>query len=39
LFRFADILFDSTFPAEIDVYARIEPARMVGGDLYDYLLI
>jgi adenylate cyclase len=32
------------FPAfperpEIDVYARIEPARMVGGDLYDYLLI
>ena len=97
LFRFADLLFDSTFPAltllgalgvmlvgnlraaeaelvrereakqriegelaaaqaiqmgllprrfpafpdrpEIDVYARIEPARMVGGDLYDYLLI
>jgi len=32
------------FPAfpdrpDIDVYARIEPARMVGGDLYDYLLI
>ncbi len=32
------------FPAfpdrpEIDVYARVEPARMVGGDLYDYLLI
>jgi adenylate cyclase len=24
---------------EIDVYARTEPARMVGGDLYDYLLI
>src|SRR6185295_19673544 len=24
---------------EIDVYARIEPARIVGGDLYDYLLI
>jgi serine phosphatase RsbU (regulator of sigma subunit) len=97
LFRFADLLFDSTFPAltllaalgvmlvaglraaegelvrereakqriegelaaaqaiqmgllprrfpafpdrpEIDVYARVEPARMVGGDLYDYLLI
>ena len=97
LFRFADLLFDSTFPAltllaalgvmlvaslraaeaalvrereakqriegelaaaqaiqmgllprrfpafpdrpEIDIYARIEPARMVGGDLYDYLLI
>ena len=97
LFRFADLLFDSTFPAltlllalgvmlvaglraaeaelvhereakqriegeltaaqaiqmgllprrfpafpdhpEIDVYARIEPARMVGGDLYDYLMI
>jgi adenylate cyclase len=97
LFRFADLLFDSTFPAltllaalgvmvvatlrateaelvrervakqrvegelaaaqaiqmgllprrfpafpdhpEIDVYARIEPARMVGGDLYDYVLI
>jgi serine phosphatase RsbU (regulator of sigma subunit) len=97
LFRFADLLFDSTFPAltllgalgvmlvgnlratqgelvrereakqrvegelaaaqaiqmgllprrfpafpdrhDIDVYARIEPARMVGGDLYDYLLI
>jgi adenylate cyclase len=32
------------FPAfpdrpEIDVYARIAPARMVGGDLYDYVLI
>src|SRR5262249_33580016 len=32
------------FPAfpdrpDIDVYARIEPARMVGGDLYDYMLI
>jgi serine phosphatase RsbU (regulator of sigma subunit)/CHASE2 domain-containing sensor protein len=32
------------FPAfpdrpEIDIYARIEPARMVGGDLYDYLLV
>jgi adenylate cyclase len=32
------------FPAfpdrpEIDVYARIAPARMVGGDLYDYLLV
>jgi adenylate cyclase len=32
------------FPAfpdrpEIDVYAQVEPARMVGGDLYDYLLI
>jgi serine phosphatase RsbU (regulator of sigma subunit)/CHASE2 domain-containing sensor protein len=97
LFRFADLLFDSTFPAltlfgafgvmlvgnlratqgelvrereakqrvegelaaaqaiqmgllprrfpafpdrhDIDVFARIEPARMVGGDLYDYLLI
>jgi serine phosphatase RsbU (regulator of sigma subunit) len=76
LFRFADLLFDSTFPVltllcalgvmlvgnlraaqaiqmgllprrfpafpnrqDIDVYARIEPARMVGGDLYDYLLI
>jgi serine phosphatase RsbU (regulator of sigma subunit) len=97
LFRFADLLFDSTFPAltlscalgamlvgnlratqvelvrereakqrvegelaaaqviqmgllprrfpafpdrhDIDVYACIEPARMVGGDLYDYLLI
>jgi sigma-B regulation protein RsbU (phosphoserine phosphatase) len=24
---------------EIDIYARIEPARIVGGDLYDYLLI
>jgi len=37
-------LLPRRFPAfpdrpEIDVYARIEPARMVGGDLYDYLLI
>jgi len=37
-------LLPRQFPAfpdrpEIDVYARIEPARMVGGDLYDYLLI
>jgi len=37
-------LLPHRFPAfpdhpEIDVYARIEPARMVGGDLYDYLLI
>jgi len=37
-------LLPRNFPAfpnrpEIDVYARIEPARMVGGDLYDYLLI
>ena len=37
-------LLPRRFPAfpdrpEIDIYARIEPARMVGGDLYDYLLI
>jgi serine phosphatase RsbU (regulator of sigma subunit)/CHASE2 domain-containing sensor protein len=37
-------LLPRRFPAfpdhpEVDVYARIEPARMVGGDLYDYLLI
>jgi adenylate cyclase len=37
-------LLPRRFPAfpdrpEIDVYAFIEPARMVGGDLYDYLLI
>jgi adenylate cyclase len=37
-------LLPHRFPAfpdrpEIDVYARIEPARIVGGDLYDYLLI
>jgi adenylate cyclase len=37
-------LLPRRFPAfpdrpDIDVYARIEPARMVGGDLYDYLLI
>jgi serine phosphatase RsbU (regulator of sigma subunit) len=37
-------LLPRRFPAfpdrpEIDVYASIEPARMVGGDLYDYLLI
>src|SRR5262249_46729738 len=37
-------LLPRRFPAfpdhpEIDVYARIEPARIVGGDLYDYLLI
>ena len=37
-------LLPRRFPAfpdhpEIDVYARIEPARMVGGDLYDYVLI
>jgi adenylate cyclase len=37
-------LLPRRFPAfpdrpEIDVYARIDPARMVGGDLYDYLLI
>ena len=36
-------LLPRRFPAfpdrpEIDVYAFIEPARMVGGDLYDYLL-
>jgi adenylate cyclase len=87
LFRFADLLFDATYPAatllgafcvmllgnlrsaeaelrkyeselaaargiqlgllpqrfparsDIDVYGRIEPAEMIGGDLYDYLLI
>src|SRR5262249_8488222 len=37
-------LLPRRFPAfpdrpEIDCYARIEPALMVGGDLYDYLLI
>ena len=37
-------LLPRRFPAfpdrrDIDIYARIEPARMVGGDLYDYLLI
>jgi serine phosphatase RsbU (regulator of sigma subunit) len=37
-------LLPRRFPAfpdrsDIDVYARIEPARIVGGDLYDYLLI
>jgi serine phosphatase RsbU (regulator of sigma subunit)/CHASE2 domain-containing sensor protein len=37
-------LLPRRFPAfpdhpEIDVYGRIEPARIVGGDLYDYLLI
>jgi adenylate cyclase len=37
-------LLPRRFPAfpdrpEIDLYAYIEPARMVGGDLYDYLLI
>src|SRR5262249_57585490 len=37
-------LLPRQFPAfpdrpEIDVYGRIEPARIVGGDLYDYLLI
>ena len=37
-------LLPRRFPAfpdrpEIDVYGHIEPARMVGGDLYDYLLI
>jgi adenylate cyclase len=37
-------LLPRRFPAfpdrrDIDVYACIEPARMVGGDLYDYLLI
>ena len=24
---------------DIDLYALIEPARMVGGDLYDFLLL
>src|SRR5215469_1807001 len=37
-------LLPRRFPAfpdrpEIDLYAHIEPARMVGGDLYDYLLV
>ena len=37
-------LLPRRFPAfpdrpDIDVYAHVEPARMVGGDLYDYLLI
>jgi len=37
-------LLPQRFPAfpdrpEIDVYASIEPARFVAGDLYDYLLI
>src|SRR5262249_12343197 len=37
-------LLPRRFPAfpdhpDIDVYARLEPARMVGGDLYDYVLI
>jgi adenylate cyclase len=37
-------LLPRRFPAfpdhpEIDICARIEPARIVGGDLYDYLLI
>jgi adenylate cyclase len=37
-------LLPRRFPAfrnrpEIDLYARIEPARIVGGDLYDYILI
>ena len=37
-------LLPRRFPAfperpDIDVFARVEPARMVGGDLYDYLLI
>ncbi|HWZ67551.1 MAG TPA: CHASE2 domain-containing protein [Stellaceae bacterium] len=37
-------LLPRRFPAfpdhpDIDIYARIEPARMVGGDLYDYVLI
>jgi adenylate cyclase len=37
-------LLPRRFPAfperpDIDLYARIEPARIVGGDLYDYLLI
>jgi len=37
-------LLPHRFPAfpdhpEIDICARIEPARIVGGDLYDYLLI
>ena len=37
-------LLPRRFPAfperpDIDVFARVEPAQMVGGDLYDYLLI
>jgi serine phosphatase RsbU (regulator of sigma subunit) len=37
-------LLPRRFPAfpdhpEVDLYALIEPARMVGGDFYDYLLI
>jgi serine phosphatase RsbU (regulator of sigma subunit) len=37
-------LLPHRFPAfperrDIDVYARIEPARAVGGDLFDFLLI
>lgn len=37
-------LLPRRFPAfperpEIDIYAHIEPARTVGGDLYDYLLV
>jgi adenylate cyclase len=37
-------LLPHTFPAfpersDIDLYARIEPARAVGGDLFDYMLI
>jgi adenylate cyclase len=37
-------LLPHQFPAfperrDIEVYARIEPARSVGGDLFDYLLI
>ena len=37
-------LLPRRFPAfpdrpEIDLYAHIKPARMVGGDLYDYLLV
>ena len=37
-------LLPHRFPAfperpDIDLYARIEPARAVGGDLFDYLLI
>src|SRR5258708_28721004 len=37
-------LLPHNFPAfpdrdEIDLYSRIEPARNVGGDLFDFLLI
>jgi adenylate cyclase len=37
-------LLPRRFPAfpdrpDIDLYARIEPARMVGGDFYEYLLV